>query len=50
VDPLLFQVSAWDPSTLGAVALLLVATALGASAIPALRATRVDPVRTLASD
>mgnify|MGYP001813626511 CR=1 FL=1 len=50
VDPLLFQVTAWDPATLGAVAFLLVATGLGASAIPALRATRVDPVRTLASD
>jgi putative ABC transport system permease protein len=50
VDQFLFQVNARDPSTLLAVALLLVGTGLGASAIPALRATRVDPVRTLTSD
>jgi predicted lysophospholipase L1 biosynthesis ABC-type transport system permease subunit len=50
LDPLLFQVNARDPSTLLAAALLLVGTGLGASAIPALRATRVDPVQTLTSD
>lgn len=41
---LLFQVTPSDPSTHGAVILVLVAVALLASLIPAWRATRVDPV------
>ncbi len=40
----LYQVQAFDPITFGAVAAILAAVALGASYIPALRATRVDPV------
>jgi ABC-type antimicrobial peptide transport system permease subunit len=40
----LFHVSATDGTTLGGVALLLLATALAACAIPALRASRVDPI------
>lgn len=44
---LLFDVSPTDPVTLGAVALLLLAVALGASWLPARRASRVDPVETL---
>jgi len=41
---LLFGVSATDAVTFSAVTLFLVATALVASYVPALRAMRVDPV------
>jgi len=41
---LLFGVSAADPLTFGAVALVLAALTLLASYIPALRATKVDPI------
>ena len=46
----LFGVSALDPLTLAGTALTLVAVAATASLIPALRATRIDPVRALRSD
>jgi ABC-type antimicrobial peptide transport system permease subunit len=43
VDPLLFSVSPKDPVVYGVVAVVLLASAILASAIPALRASRVDP-------
>jgi len=50
VGPLLFQTSARDPVVFGGVAALLVAIAVVASAIPALRAARVDPITALRAD
>ena len=47
VRGLLFGVTPTDPVTLGAVTLVLVATAATAAYVPARRATRVDPVRVL---
>ena len=44
---LLFEVRPTDPATFGAVTLLLAATALAASWIPARKAARVDPLVTL---
>jgi putative ABC transport system permease protein len=44
---LLYGVRASDPGTYVAVAALLCAVALGASLLPAMRAARIDPIRTL---
>ena len=41
---LLFEVSASDPATFGVIAVLLAVVAFGACVIPALRATKVDPM------
>lgn len=43
----LFEVSAFDPVTLGAMAVVLMAAAIVASYFPARRAVRIDPVRAL---
>jgi putative ABC transport system permease protein len=50
VAPLLYGVSARDPLVLGSVGVLLLAVAAAASAIPAFRATRVDPNLALRAD
>jgi putative ABC transport system permease protein len=47
MENMLFGVGARDPLTLAIVAIGLLLTAFAASAVPALRATRVDPVRAL---
>ena len=46
----LWNVSPTDPLTLGAVIALVASAGLVASYIPALRATRVDPIVVLKSD
>lgn len=50
VEPLLFDTSARDPLVLGGVAALLVAVAVLASAVPAIRAKRVNPIEALRAD
>ncbi len=47
---LLYEVSPLDPITLVGVVFLLMVTAGGAAAIPARRATRIDPVTALTSE
>lgn len=47
---ILFGVPTWDPVAIGAAAAALTLTAAVASYLPARRAARVDPVRTLAAD
>ncbi len=44
IQAMLFDISARDPMTIGAVVALLAVTALAASGIPALRAASVDPL------
>ena len=45
-----YGVSALDPAVIGGVALLLAAVVATASAVPALRASRIDPFRAIASE
>jgi ABC-type antimicrobial peptide transport system permease subunit len=45
--PMLFEVSPRDPLVFGTVIVTLAAVALGASAIPAIRASRVEPGKAL---
>ena len=47
---LLFEVSSTDPATYAAVSFLLLIAAVLASAIPALKATSVDPADALRSE
>jgi ABC-type lipoprotein release transport system permease subunit len=46
----LFGVSAHDPGVLTFVALVLVGTAVVANSLPARRAARIDPMRTLRTE
>jgi predicted permease len=50
IAPLLFEVSPTDPVTFGAIALLLVAVAALAGALPARRAAHADPLRAMRGD
>ncbi len=47
LSSVLFEIGAWDPVTFVGSALLLAATGLLASYLPARRAARVDPIRAL---
>jgi predicted permease len=50
LQSLLFQIKAKDPLTIGVVALVLCTVGIAACSVPALRATRVDPVSSLRSE
>jgi putative ABC transport system permease protein len=50
VQPLLFQLSAKDPVTYGAIGLSMLLVAIVASWLPAVRASRADPTRALRAD
>jgi putative ABC transport system permease protein len=47
---MLYGVGAHDPLTFAAVALLIAVVALAASAVPAIRAARVDPLRAMRTE
>ena len=47
IQRFLFEVVPWDPLSLGAGAVVMLASALTAAYIPARRATRVDPLTAL---
>lgn len=47
---LLFETEPTDPTTYAVVTVLLAATATAVTVIPAIKATRVDPLRTLAAE
>jgi ABC-type antimicrobial peptide transport system permease subunit len=50
IQALLVGVASTDPVTFGGVVALLLLVAFGASAVPALRAARIDPLRVLRQD
>jgi ABC-type antimicrobial peptide transport system permease subunit len=44
---LLYELEGWDPSVIALSAVVLTLVALGAALVPALRASRVDPMHAL---
>jgi putative ABC transport system permease protein len=50
IAPLLFKESPRDPMVFGAVTVTLLAVAVAASSVPALRAARVDPQKALRAE
>ena len=50
IESILFGLSAADPLTYGSVAGVVIAVALPASLVPALRAARVDPMTALRAE
>jgi ABC-type antimicrobial peptide transport system permease subunit len=50
MQPLLFEQSARDPVVFAGVGALILAVALAASAVPALRASRTDPATALRTE
>lgn len=50
ISGLLYEVAPWDPLTFVSISMLLAAVALVSSAVPALRATRVDPMVALRAE
>lgn len=50
IQGLLYNVSALDPLTYGAVAVVLAVVSLSATCVPAYRATRVDPLSSMRSE
>ena len=46
----LFGAEPWDPTVFLAIAVIMVVSGLSASLVPALRATRVDPVEALRAE
>ena len=50
LESLLYEITPTDPATYAALTLLFAAVAVGASCLPALRATRIDPVETLRAE
>jgi putative ABC transport system permease protein len=50
IQGVLFNVSPSDPATYGTVAAIIVVVSLGATLVPARRATRVDPIVALRAD
>ena len=50
IESMLFGVGAHDPLTFATVPLVLLAVAIAASLVPALRASRVDPIEVLRAE